>query len=107
MRDNLKQCPFCGDDRVKMDDDGWESIGQPARQWHVVCWGGCGARSGTYNSESEAVTTWNTRASDPMAEAMATHIEDIDRELNIFGFVSPTTLVNAKSTAKSFREATK
>lgn len=58
----LKPCPFCGSEptiRVYRGKDGWRD------RYAVLCRydeGGCGAESGLYHYENEAVEAWNRRA---------------------------------------------
>ncbi len=60
----LKPCPFCGAKkpvtvRIYKGQDGWRD------RYAVLCRydeGGCGAESGLYHYESEAVEAWNRRA---------------------------------------------
>lgn len=58
----LKPCPFCGGEptiRIFRGKDGWRD------RFAVLCRydeGGCGAESGLYHYEAEAVEMWNRRA---------------------------------------------
>lgn len=62
--EELKPCPFCGDDEaplvvVRRGKDGWRD------RFLVLCdyeHGGCGGSSGWYHYEPEAVGAWNRRA---------------------------------------------
>lgn len=55
-------CPFCGHEGKVMifkGKDGWRD------RYTVLCRydeGGCGAESGMYHSEEEAIAAWNTRS---------------------------------------------
>ena len=57
----LKPCPFCGNEPtiiVRKGKDGWRD------RYSVLCdyeHGGCGAESGWYHYESEAIEAWNRR----------------------------------------------
>ena len=57
----LKPCPFCGNEPtiiVRKGKDGWRD------RYSVLCdyeHGGCGAESGWYHYETEAVESWNKR----------------------------------------------
>ena len=57
----LKPCPFCGGEPtivVRKGKDGWRD------RYSILCdyeHGGCGAESGWYHYESEAVEAWNKR----------------------------------------------
>lgn len=57
----LKPCPFCGNEPtivVRKGKDGWRD------RYSILCdyeHGGCGAESGWYHYESEAVEAWNKR----------------------------------------------
>lgn len=60
--DGLRRCPFCGYDSptitICKGKDGWRD------RYTVICRydeGGCGAESGMYHSEVEAVEAWNKR----------------------------------------------
>ena len=60
--EKLKSCPFCGSKptiRIFKGKDGWRN------SYAVICRydeGGCGAESGLYHYESEAIEAWNRRA---------------------------------------------
>lgn len=62
MMEKLKLCPFCGNEptiRIFKGKDGWRD------GYAVICRydeGGCGAESGLYHYESEAIEAWNRRA---------------------------------------------
>ena len=57
----LKPCPFCGSEptiRIFRGKDGWRD------RYAVLCRydeGGCGAESGLYHYEEEAIEAWNRR----------------------------------------------
>ena len=58
----LKPCPFCGNNeptiRIFRGKDGWRD------RYAVLCRydeGGCGAESGLYHYEEEAIYAWNKR----------------------------------------------
>lgn len=59
--DELKPCPFCGEEGkiiVRKGKDGWRD------RYSVLCDyedGGCGAESGWYHYEAEAIEAWNRR----------------------------------------------
>lgn len=63
MADTLKPCPFCGNEptiRIFEGKDGWRD------RYAVICRydeGGCGAESGLYHYQEEAVYAWNRRES--------------------------------------------
>ena len=58
---HIKICPFCGNDgtiRILKGKGGWRD------RYAVICNyddGGCGAESGLYHSEAEAIEAWNSR----------------------------------------------
>ena len=58
---DLKKCPFCGNEptiRIFKGKDGWRD------RYAVLCRyddGGCGAESGLYHYEEEAIEAWNRR----------------------------------------------
>ena len=60
----LKPCPFCGEEGtiiVRKGKNGWRD------RYAVLCdyeHGGCGAESGWYHYEEEAIEAWNRRAKD-------------------------------------------
>ena len=62
MGSEMKPCPFCGNMptiRIFKGKDGWRD------RYAVLCRydeGGCGAESGLFHSEAEAVVAWNMRA---------------------------------------------
>ena len=61
MTDKLEPCPFCGaipTIRIFKGKDGWRD------RYAVICRydeGGCGAESGLFHYEEEAVDAWNQR----------------------------------------------
>lgn len=66
----LKPCPFCGNDdptiRIFKGKDGWRD------RYAVLCnydEGGCGAESGVYHSEAEAIESWNRRVGEKRSES--------------------------------------
>jgi Lar family restriction alleviation protein len=62
MSDELKPCPFCGNNDY-MTVEGTVS----SNNFQVVCsWlsGGCGASGGVRRTQAEAIAAWNTRADD-------------------------------------------
>jgi Lar family restriction alleviation protein len=66
MSEELKPCPFCGNEptiRIFKGKDGWRD------RYAVICRydeGGCGAESGLYHYESEAIEAWNRRVKDEL-----------------------------------------
>ena len=60
----LKPCPFCGGEatiRILRGKDGWRD------RYAVLCRydeGGCGAESGLYHYEEEAIEAWNRRVAE-------------------------------------------
>lgn len=60
----LKPCPFCGGEptiRIFRGKDGWRD------RYAVLCRydeGGCGAESGLYHYEDEAIEAWNRRVTE-------------------------------------------
>ena len=62
--EKLRNCPFCGGEPtivVRKGKDGWRD------RYSILCdyeHGGCGAESGWYHYESEAVEAWNKRVGD-------------------------------------------
>ena len=58
---DLKPCPFCGNTptiRIYNGKDGWRD------RYAVLCRydeGGCGAESGLYHYQAEAIEAWNRR----------------------------------------------
>ena len=62
MSDELKSCPFCGSKAVI--DQYSNTIGQKQIDSHVVecnCEYGCGARTGIFFKEKDAIEAWNKR----------------------------------------------
>jgi Lar family restriction alleviation protein len=55
MREELKPCPFCGDEG---DLNQWFEVQSTAS---IICVG-CSAQSGIYDTETEAAAAWNARA---------------------------------------------
>ena len=75
----LKPCPFCGNEPtiiVRKGKDGWRD------RYSVLCdyeHGGCGAESGWYHYEVEAVASWNKRV--PITEKeLVEYIEKTRKE---------------------------
>ena len=64
MSRELKPCPFCGNKptiRIFRGKDGWRD------RYAVLCRydeGGCGAESGLYHYEDEAIEAWNRRVTE-------------------------------------------
>ena len=64
MSRELKRCPFCGNKptiRIFRGKDGWRD------RYAVLCRydeGGCGAESGLYHYEDEAIEAWNRRVTE-------------------------------------------
>ena len=64
MSRELKPCPFCGSEptiRIFRGKDGWRD------RYAVLCRydeGGCGAESGLYHYEDEAIEAWNRRVTE-------------------------------------------
>ena len=60
-KNGLRLCPFCGNEptiRILKGKDGWRD------RYAVICNyddGGCGAESGLYHYEAEAIDAWNRR----------------------------------------------
>ena len=60
--ENLKPCPFCGGEAELWRHSTTGHLNRPA--W-VACMGRCSVLvSREYGSDAEAITAWNTRASD-------------------------------------------
>ena len=63
MREELRHCPFCGNELpvivTRAGRDGWRN------RCSVLCDyndGGCGAEGGWYHYREEAIEAWNRRA---------------------------------------------
>lgn len=79
LADELKPCPFCGGKDV---DEAGPSLG--CSRWRIVC-DDCGAEGPPHGTEqsteyhpSEAISAWNTRASearDVLREVLGAHIQ--------------------------------
>ncbi len=59
--DELKPCPFCGGEKIRAFKRGVFPL-EPVEHF-VACWE-CGAKSGYFKSEEEAIVKWNTRSFD-------------------------------------------
>ena len=57
MSNELKKCPFCGEDNPIMQVDKEEY----SLTYYVQCWY-CGCRTDDYPTEEEAIERWNRRA---------------------------------------------
>ena len=67
---NLKKCPFCGGEHIEIDScngleacENFEECGD-AGYTAIVCdvtKGGCGASSGYFRSQDDAINAWNRR----------------------------------------------
>jgi len=60
MSDKLKYCPFCGDELVKVKFDEDEPHYLMMGIVFIECQN-CGAKSGHYHREEEAIAAWNKR----------------------------------------------
>ena len=63
MSEELKFCPFCGEEEaptviVRAGQNGWRDRNAVLCDYEK---GGCGAESGWYHSREEAVDAWNRR----------------------------------------------
>lgn len=59
MQVELKPCPFCGGDNASQFFHADTGYGE---SWHVECLSeDCGAGTGFYDTEAEAIATWNHR----------------------------------------------
>ena len=81
----LLPCPFCGKSVCKVTtaaelaaEDDEDYIDEHSPSWAVICDahkpngpGGCGASGGFFPSEAEAVSAWQARAAQPVAEPVA------------------------------------
>ena len=59
MMKELKPCPFCGSDDISTEERGKND------EWWCACI--CGATSGWYRTQQEAIDGWNTR---PIEDAL-------------------------------------
>ena len=66
MTETLKPCPFCKDPGEICPTHTGYSV-----RYYVECSSGCCVRTSTFSTESEAVTAWNTRAPDDVAQIVA------------------------------------
>ena len=75
----LRRCPFCGNEPtivIRKGKDGWRD------RYSVLCdyeHGGCGAESGWYHYEAEAVESWNRRVP-PTTKQIEEYIEKTHKE---------------------------
>ena len=75
----LKPCPFCGNEPtivIRKGKDGWRD------RYSVLCdyeHGGCGAESGWYHYEAEAIASWNKRVP-PTLKDIEEYIEKTHKE---------------------------
>lgn len=75
----LKPCPFCGEREsvrqiVRRGKDGWRD------RYSVLCDyedGGCGAESGWYHYEIEAIEAWNSRVENEKEREALTEIKEL------------------------------
>ena len=60
----LKPCPFCGDElvKVKFDDEGYLPYLNEGNCF-IECQN-CNAKSGYYHREEDAIAAWNKRATE-------------------------------------------
>lgn len=59
MTNELKPCPFCGSDRIALDEEYNEIIKEP--MYRVECWNCGGTGCDTYDKD-KAIKAWNQRA---------------------------------------------
>ena len=85
MEYNLKYCPFCGNEVVRLITrhgiDGWRD------RYYILCDyndGGCGASGGWYHSSNEAVACWNRRESFSPKEVATSMVEYGQEDRNKF-----------------------
>jgi Lar family restriction alleviation protein len=57
--DKLKECPFCGSDKIAECSTTDEELGATM---HVIRCADCCSHSGYYSTRQEAVENWNRRA---------------------------------------------
>lgn len=58
----IKHCPFCGSNQVKIGESYQHTFDGPIIHQHRVYCCTCGASGGYQRSESAAVDVWNKRA---------------------------------------------
>lgn len=77
MSDELKPCPFCGDEAlIDRVDEGADY--RPWYWWTVHCSNRdcvCDALCHEYEAEAEAIAAWNTRADEPYRTSISTSRE--------------------------------
>lgn len=85
MMEELKPCPFCGNEptiRIFKGKDGWRD------RYAVICRydeGGCGAESGLYHYESEAIEAWNRRM-EPQWIPCSERLPEEDQQVFVYLF---------------------
>lgn len=61
--DELKKCPFCGEEAKLLDD--FEIIGDKiSKKFYIKCTG-CGASTSKFSTNYEALAGWNKRTDNP------------------------------------------
>ena len=82
----VEPCPFCGGEaeRYKHNNTGATADWCGEVQHWVGCGGDCGASTCMHDTETEAVTAWNTRADSARIEAQAAEIERLRAERDAY-----------------------
>ena len=73
MNENLKPCPFCGQD----DSISIEKYQCEGEWWHFTECEECLARGSVGKTEQDAIDAWNERASQPMPPSVIKALEKI------------------------------
>ena len=79
MSDELKPCPFCGEQEGVYSEAGTEATGPHAA---IVRGSGCNAVH-CHNTEAEAIAAWNRRASDTEIERLRAALAEVKVELQV------------------------
>lgn len=91
MSKELKACPFCGGEQVTTAPN--HHIGDAA--WAAIC-KACGA-SVQHDTEAEAITAWNTRATDAENQRLRAEVDALRAELDLNHPIERRTLLQVRS----------
>ena len=79
----LRECPFCGGTAIDVGLEAYRPVGgTPDDRWRVRC-KSCWSPGAWGDSSDEAITHWNTRAPDPLVDAVVQAASPILAEVTV------------------------